>query len=152
MLSHLLRITSIPVAICTFWSQIQTPLSLKQKTFFRFLLQFWNVHEICENFWYKFKRHYLLNKRHFLDFYCSSEMCMKFRKFWIESWESYLNYFQNYILRKSSLLKRLKDLASEHHSVNNALTVSKHCWNQQGTTIILFFHEFGIYWIGKSLC
>ena len=79
-------------------------------------------------------------------------MWMKFRKFWIESWESYLNYFQNYILRKSSLLKRLKDLASEHHSVNNALTVSKHCWNQQGTTIILFFHEFGIYWIGKSLC
>ena len=66
-------------------------------------------------------------------------MWMKFRKFWIESWESYLNYFQNYILRKSSLLKRLKDLASEHHSVNNALTVSKHCWNQQGTTIILFF-------------
>ena len=54
-------------------------------------------------------------------------MCMKFRKFGIESWESYLNYFQNYILRKSSLLKRLKDLASEHHSVNNALTVSKHC-------------------------
>ena len=66
-------------------------------------------------------------------------MWMKFRKFWIESWESYLNYFQNYILRKSSLLKRLKDLASEHNSVNNALTVSKHCWNQQGTTIILFF-------------
>ena len=51
-------------------------------------------------------------------------MCMKFRKFWIESWESYLNYFQNYILQKSWLLKRLKDLASEHHSVNNALTVS----------------------------
>ena len=72
-------------------------------------------------------------------------MCMKFRKFWIESWESYLNYFQNYILQKSWLLKRLKDLASEHHSVNNALTVSKHCWNQQGTTIILFFHEFGKY-------
>ena len=68
-------------------------------------------------------------------------MCMKFRTFWIESWKSYLNYFQNYILQKSWLLKRLKDLASEHHSVNNALTVSKHCWNQQGTTIILFFHE-----------
>ena len=79
-------------------------------------------------------------------------MCMKFRKFWVESWESYLNYFQNYILQKSWLLKRLKDLASEHHSVNNALTVSKHCWNQQGTTIILFFHEFGKYWIGRSLC
>ena len=46
-------------------------------------------------------------------------MCMKFVKFWIESWKSYLNYFQNYILQKSWLLKRLKDLASEHHSVNN---------------------------------
>ena len=35
-------------------------------------------------------------------------MCMKFRKFWIESWESYLNYLENYILQKSWLLKRLK--------------------------------------------
>ena len=65
--------------------QIQTPLSLKQKTISRFFIAVLK----CE---------------------------MKFRKFWIESWESYLNYFQNYILRKSSLLKRLKDLASEHHS------------------------------------
>ena len=63
-----------------------------------------------------------------------------------------LTIFRNYILRKSWLLKRLKDLASEHHSVNNALTVPKQCWNQQDTTIILFFHEFGKYWIGKSLC
>ena len=36
-------------------------------------------------------------------------------------------------------------LASEQHSVNNALTVSKHSLNKHGTTIILFFHEFGIY-------
>ena len=35
-------------------------------------------------------------------------MCMKFRKFWIESWESYLNYFQNYILQKSWLQKTSK--------------------------------------------
>ena len=62
-------------------------------------------------------------------------MCIKFRKFRIESLYlkqnkfsrvSYPNYFRNYILRKSWLLKRLKDLASEQHSVNNALTVSKH--------------------------
>ena len=28
------------------WSQIQTQLSQKKKTFFVFLLHFWNVHEI----------------------------------------------------------------------------------------------------------
>ena len=101
--------------------QIQTPLSLKKKTFSQFFIAVlkyaWNL----EHFEYKVEYLSLIN-------------------------------FRNYILRKSSLLKRLKDLASEHHSVNNALTVSKHCWNQQGTTIILFFHEFGKYWIGKSLC
>ena len=53
LLIHWLLITSIPVAICTFWHKIQTPLSLKQKNNFL-------------NF-----------------FYCSSEMCMKFRTFWI---------------------------------------------------------------------
>ena len=30
----------------TFWQQLQTPLSQKRKTFFDFLLHFWNVHEI----------------------------------------------------------------------------------------------------------
>ena len=29
-----------------FWQKIQTPLSQKRKTFFDFLLHFWNVHEI----------------------------------------------------------------------------------------------------------
>ena len=29
-----------------FWQQFQTPLSQKRKTFFYFLLHFWNVHEI----------------------------------------------------------------------------------------------------------
>ena len=29
-----------------FWQQLQTPLSQKRKTFFDFLLHFWNVHEI----------------------------------------------------------------------------------------------------------
>ena len=31
------------------------------------------------------------------------------------------------------------------------LTGSKHCWSQHGTTIFLFFHEFEINWVGKSL-
>ena len=30
----------------TFWQQFPTPLSQKRKTFFDFLLHFWNVHEI----------------------------------------------------------------------------------------------------------
>ena len=29
-----------------FWQQFQTPLSQKRKTFFDFLLHFWNAHEI----------------------------------------------------------------------------------------------------------
>ena len=29
-----------------FWQQLQTPVSKKKKTFFVFLLHFWNVHEI----------------------------------------------------------------------------------------------------------
>ena len=36
------------------------------------------------------------------------------------------------------LLKRLESLASEHHSVINVLTDSKHRWKLQGTTIIIF--------------
>ena len=37
------------------------------------------------------------------------------------------------------LLKRLKGLASAHHSVINVLTGSKHCWSQNGNTIFLIF-------------
>ena len=38
-----------------FWQQFQTPLSQKRKTFFDFLLNFWNVHEV-ENILKKKKR------------------------------------------------------------------------------------------------
>ena len=71
-------------------TQIQTPLSLKQKTFSLFFIAVlrcaWNL----EHFEYKVEYFSLIISR-------------------------------NNILRKSWLLKRLKDLASEHHSVNNAL-------------------------------
>ena len=40
--------------------------------------------------------------------------------------------------------------ASEHHSVINVWNGFKHCWNQHGTTIILFSNEFEIYWVGES--
>ena len=48
-------------------------------------------------------------------------------------------------------MKRLEGLASEHILVINVLTGSKHRWKEQGTTIILFPHEFQVYWIGKRL-
>ena len=41
---------------------------------------------------------------------------------------------------KRMLLKRLIDLASEHILLIKVFTRLKHCWNQQGATIILFFH------------
>ena len=90
--------------------QIQTPLSLKQKTFSRFFIAVlkcaWNLEKI-------------------------------------ESWESYVNYFQNYILQKSWLLKHLKDLASEHHSVNNVLTVSKTAEISRALLLSYFSMNYG---------
>ena len=53
-------------------------------------------------------------------------MCIKFRNF--EYKVEYLSLIISEIIySERAVLKRLKDLASEHHSVNNALTVSKHC-------------------------
>ena len=48
-------------------------------------------------------------------------------------------------------LSAWKSLTSEQLSEINLLTGSKHCLNLHGTTIILFFHESGINWAGKSL-
>ena len=78
-------------------------------------------------------------------------MCIKFRTFPKKGWMSSPKYFRNYCFLKSLLLKRLESLASEHHSVINVLTGSKHRWKEQGTTIILFPHEFQVNWVGKSL-
>ena len=62
-----------------------------------------------------------------------------------------LKYFRNHWLQKRWLLKCLKCLTSEELSVINMLTGSKHCLNLHGTTIIAFFHESGINWVGKCL-
>ena len=104
----------------TFWQQVQTPLSQKERDFFKI-------------------------------FYWISEMCMKFRTFWKKRRVSEPNYYRNLCIRKRCLLKRLKGIASAHHSVINVLTGSKHCWRQHGATISLFFHEFEINWVVKSL-
>ena len=61
------------------------------------------------------------------------------------------NFYRNYCIRKRCLLKRLKGLASAHHSVINVLTGSKNCWSQHRTTILLFLHEFEINWVVESL-
>ena len=78
-------------------------------------------------------------------------MCVKFRTFWKKWWEFYPNYCRNYCFGKRLLLKGLDGLVSGHHSVINVLTGSKHRWKYQGTTIILFTHEFQVNWVGKSL-
>ena len=49
------------------------------------------------------------------------------------------------------LLKHLEGLASEHHSVINVLTGSKHRWKQQRITNILFSHEFMVNCVWKRL-
>ena len=76
-------------------------------------------------------------------------MCIKFTTFWKTGWVSWPNYFRNYCFRKILLPKRLEGLASEHHSVINVLTGSKHRWKMQGTTIILFSYEFHVKSVGK---
>ena len=76
---------------------------------------------------------------------------MKFKTFPKKRRVSWPNYYWNYCVGNRYLLKRLKGLSSGHHSVINGLTASKQCWSQHGTTIFLFFHEFLINWVGKSL-
>ena len=89
-------------------------------------------------------------KYFFLILYWISQMCMKFRAFSKKRWVSWRNYLRNYWCWKTWLLKRLKGLASEHHSVMNVLTGSKHCSNKHGTTITLFSRQFEVNWVGKS--
>ena len=97
--------------------------------------------------------HVFISKRKdFLSIFDSiSEMCMKFTTFWKTRSVSQFDYRRYYCIRKRCLVKRLKGLASADHSVINVLMGSKHCWSQHGTTIFLFFHNFQINWIGKSL-
>ena len=78
-------------------------------------------------------------------------MCMKFTTFWKTRKVSQSNYCRYYYIRKRCLVKRLKGLTSAHISVISVLMGSKHCWSQRDTTIFLFFHNFEINWIGKSL-
>ena len=104
----------------TFWQQVQTLLSQKEKTFCQFLIAFlkcaWNL------------EHSEKKKRVYQPI-----------------------FYRNYSIRKIYLLKRLKGLASAHHSVINVLTSSKHCWSQHDTTIFVLFHEFKINWVGICL-
>ena len=53
--------------------------------------------------------------------------------------------------KRGDYLSAWKALLQNSCSVINLLTGSKHCLNLHGTIIILFFHESGITWAGKSL-
>ena len=59
--------------------------------------------------------------------------------------------FPKLLTPKELVLKRLKGLASEHISGTNEFSGSKHCWNNDGTSISLFLHEYEVNWVGKSL-
>ena len=76
-------------------------------------------------------------------------MFMKVRTFWEKKEFTGLIITEIIASERDVYLKRLKGLASAHHSVINVLKGSKHCWNQHGTTIFLFFHEFDINWVWK---
>ena len=56
------------------------------------------------------------------------------------------NYYRNYSIRKRCLLKRLKGVASAHHSIINVSTGSKHCSSSQRHH---YFHIFP--WIRDKL-
>ena len=53
--------------------------------------------------------------------------------------------------KRGGYLSAWKSLTSEQFSIINMLTGRRHCLNLHGTTIILLFHESGIYWAGKNL-
>ena len=106
---------------------------------------------ICRYSGKNLKRFYLDKEKYFtnfwLHFWNMHEICNILKKRTI----SYPNYYRNNWIRNRSLLKRLKDLSSAHHSAINVLTGSKHWWSQHGTTILLFFRESEINWVVKSL-
>ena len=96
-----------------------------------------------------FKRLYLKNERLFVNFWLFFWIVDEIYNVLKTRRVSQPNYYRNYYIRKRCLLKHLKGLASADHSVISVLTGSKHCWNQHGSTIFLFFHEFEINWVVK---
>ena len=97
------------------------------------------------------KRLYLKKQRDFLDFLLHFWNEHEIQNILKRKKSILAYYYRNYCIRKRCLLKRLKGLASAHHSVINALTGSQHCWSQHGTKIFLFFNEFDINWVGKCM-
>ena len=63
---------------------------------------------------------------------------------------SLINYFRNYWLRKTWLIKCIKCPVSENPSAVNILTSPKNCCNLQKITFILLFHHAEPNWVRKS--
>ena len=106
---------------------------------------------ICRYSGNNLKRFYLNKEKYFTNFWLHFWNVHEIYNILKKRTISYPNYYRNNWIRNRSLLKRLKDLSSAHHSAINVLTGSKHCWSQHGTTIFLRFHEFKINWVRKSL-
>ena len=65
--------------------------------------------------------------------------------------DKYSSLIISEIIDSERLLKHVNVLASEHNSVMNVVTGSKLCWNEHGTTIIIFSREFEVNWVRKNL-
>ena len=84
---------------------------------------------ICRIFCNNFKRYYLKNGRLFLDFLLHFWNVHEIQNILKKKNEcSSLIISEIFVSEKRLLLKRLEGLASEHHSVINVLTGSKHRW------------------------
>ena len=90
-------------------------------------------------------------QKSFSEFFIALLKCAwKLEHFQKKRLVSWPNYFRNYWSWKTWLLKRPKGLASEHQSLMNVLTGSKHCWNQHDTGITLFYRQSEVNWVRKS--
>ena len=104
-----------------------------------------------QNFLKQFQTPLSQKQKTFSGFFIAFLKCAwNLEHFQKKRWVSYPHYFRNYWCYKTWLFKRLNGLSSEHHSLMNVLTGSKHCWNQHGTTFTLFSRQFEVNWVRKS--
>ena len=106
---------------------------------------------IMQNLQQQFQTPLSQEQKTFLWFFIAFLKCTwNWEHFQKKRWVSQPNYFRSYLCWKTWLLKCLKGLASEHHSLMNVLTGSKHCWYQHGATITIFSRQFEVNWVEKS--
>ena len=76
--------------------------------------------------------------------FCVFDIYTKFGTFSKQTLDSQLNYFLNYWLRKTWLLKCIKVPVSEHPLEVSVLKVPKHCCSLNNITLTQFFYQFEV--------